>query len=221
MTRHGYRQSRRCFHYSRGCMMGSRNAGLFLAFWLAVVLPFVGSTDAAAQSEGATYVGSDACSTCHATHSSGWGETVHANIYREPTTDVVIGDFNSAPAQFTVGDATLTVTFDDSGGSGPWSMNLKGAGFDETYTVHRAHGGYKVMDNEDAVLPDAPGRRFYIGKQRYHTKIGNSYFILPAQWNPFADRDGKNQGWVAYHASDWMDETGSLALATKASEERR
>ena len=190
-----------------------------LAFFLAFGLSSVGSAEA--QTASAEYVGSDRCATCHSTKSSGWKETVHANIYREPTVDTVIGDFDSAPAEFTVGDATLTVTFDDNGGSGPWSMNLKGAGFDSTYTVHRAHGGFRVDENEDAVLPDAPGRRYYIGKQRYHTKIGSSYFILPAQWNPFADRDGGNQGWVAYHTSDWMDANGDLILATKASEERR
>ncbi|MDP6778180.1 MAG: multiheme c-type cytochrome, partial [Candidatus Latescibacteria bacterium] len=182
------------------------------------------ATDARAQSADATYVGSDRCLMCHSAGSldkSGWKETLHANIYREPTVDTVIGDFTSDPVELSVGAATLTVSFDDGGGSGPWSMRLQGTGFEETYTVMRAHGGLAVEDNEDPVLPDAPGRRVYIGKQRYHTKIGNSYYILPAQWNPFSDRDGKNQGWVNYHASDWMDESGSLVLATKASEERR
>ena len=204
--------------------MARTHVGLAVAMIICAGFLGVPASEVEAQTEDATYVGSDRCLVCHSAGSldkSGWQETVHANIYREPTVDTVIGDFTTAPAVFTVGSATLTVSFDDAGGSGPWSMRLQGTSFDETYTVMRAHGGKAIDDNEDPVLPNAPGRRVYIGKQRYHTKIGNSYYILPAQWNPLPDRDGKNQGWVNYHASDWMDESGSLVLANKASEERR
>ncbi len=51
------------------------------------------------QTENATYVGSDVCLGCHssaqvqgAQNMSGWKETLHANIYREPTVETVIGD---------------------------------------------------------------------------------------------------------------------------------
>ncbi|MDA0709191.1 MAG: multiheme c-type cytochrome [bacterium] len=198
---------------------------------IAVLGVFVTSASAFQPSESATYVGSQSCLGCHnattgpalgTMDASGWQQTLHANIYREVTTETMIGNFKSPPVAFKVGDATLTVSFDDGGGSGPWTMTLQGAGFGPTtYTVHRAHGGFEVADNADPVLPDTPGRRKWIGKQRYHTKIGQSYYILPAQWNPRPDRDGGSQGWVDYHSSDWMNNTGALILANKASEERR
>ena len=181
-------------------------------------------------SENATYVGSQSCLGCHNANTapalgtvdaSGWQMTLHANLYREPATDVIIGDFNSPPVEFKVGDAVLKVSFDDGGGDGPWTMRLQGATFDETYTVMRAHGGFSVLDNEDSVLPDTPGRRKWIGKQRYHTKRGSSYYILPAQWNPRPDRDGKNQGWVPYHPEHWTDDLGNFASSFKRSEEIR
>ena len=192
---------------------------------------FVTSASGFQPSENATYMGSQSCLGCHNATTgpalgtldmTGWQETLHANIYREVTADNVIGDFNSDPVEFKVGNATLTASFDDGGGSGPWTITLQGDGFGpNTYTVHRAHGGFEVADNADPVLPDTPGRRKWIGKQRYHTKIGQSYYILPTQWNPRPDRDGGSQGWVAYHTSDWMDDTGALVLSNKRSEERR
>ena len=198
---------------------------------IAILGIFTTSVSAFQPSDNATYMGSESCLGCHSAPTaaalgtvdvSGWKQTLHANIYREVKTENMIGNFKSEPVQFSVGDAKLTVSFDDGGGNGPWTMTLQGAGFGPTtYTVHRAHGGYEVADNTDPVLPDTPGRRKWIGKQRYHTKIGQSYYILPAQWNPRPDRDGGNQGWVAYHTSDWMNDTGALVLSNKRSEERR
>ena len=49
-----------------------------------------------------------------------------------------------------------------------------------TYKVNRTHGGNGW-------------------KQRYHTRIGDSYYVLPLQYN-MATSD-----WVVYHGSDWYD----------------
>ena len=208
--------------------MGARSSWIMGAVICCLVL--IPQQSDAFQTENATYVGSDACLSCHnatagpamgAGDASHYSETLHANQYRVPSTETVIGDFTSDPVEFTVDGAVLTVSFDDSGGGGPWSMRLQGAGFDTTMTIVRTHGGKEIEKNADPVLPDHPGRRVYIGKQRYHVKIGNSYYILPAQWNPRPDRDGNKQGWVSYHPEHWIDGTGSWASSPKRSEELR
>ncbi|MDA0747291.1 MAG: T9SS type A sorting domain-containing protein [bacterium] len=206
---------------------------VYIVSWISTIA-FIGLFTTSASgfqpSESATYVGSQACLGCHnattgpalgTMDASGWQNTLHANLYRQPTTGTVIGNFKSAPVEFKVGNATLTVSFDDGGGSGPWKMRLRGATFDTTLTVARAHGGKDIAKNEDPVLPDTPGRRKWIGKQRYHAKIGNSYYILPAQWNPRPDRDGGALGWVPYHPEHWMGESGNYALSFRRSEELR
>ena len=105
----------------------------WLWVWGAGVLLCLGLTGQndhafAAQSEDATYLGSQACLGCHSSptasalgtvDASGWKETLHANIYRIPTVETVIGDFNSTPVEFAVGNATLTVSFDDGGAQAP------------------------------------------------------------------------------------------------------
>lgn len=165
------------------------------------------------------YVGSQMCSGCHAQKYQKWQTTLHSSIYRAPTAENLISPFNGVVriADPGHGIPEVEITLDDNGGSGPFTATFGG----QTYEVARMHGGRALERNEDAMFPELAGHARYIGKQRYHTKIGDVYYILPMQWNPIPDLDGNNGGWVAYHLNDWFDAEGNLALVVSQNEERR
>ena len=77
-----------------------------------------------------------------------------------------------------------TFTLNNNGGAGPHTVTVLG----ETFTVDRVHGGRALARNEDPANPDKAGHSKYIGKQRYQTKVGDNYMILPLQWNEQNDR---------------------------------
>lgn len=165
------------------------------------------------------YVGSDACSTCHASKFQNWQTTLHSGIYREPIPENVISDFSGEVrlSKSSKGIPEVVVELDNNGGAGPFTVTIQG----QTYTVDRAHGGREIASNEDPRDPNKAGHARYLGKQRYQTMINGVYYILPIQWNPIPDLDGNNGGWVEYHLEDWFDASGNLSLNPAQNEERR
>lgn len=152
----------------------------------------------AATSLQAQYAGSENCLICHngviAPDKTSWRATVHHTAYADPnaTPGVVAHDdfaagldlssdpdfsaYNPAPVLgFDPGAPTDTTDFTSG-----YSVTIGNI----TYTVNRTHGGN-------------------VWKQRFHTKIGNSNYVLPIQYNLATD------DWVTYDPSDWYDGSGN------------
>jgi predicted CXXCH cytochrome family protein len=117
----------------------------YLVFVLTAVAPVAFSQN--------SYVGSQACATCHPTTFKRWQKTRMANVVVDPKVhpEVIIGDFSKP---------NPLVTFKK----------------DDVAFVY--------------------GSKW---KQRYLTKIGDDYFVFPAQW------DVANKVWRAYYAKNGTD----------------
>lgn len=140
----------------------------------------------------AEYVGSGTCKACHSDKFESWSQTLHSKMLQVPSQETVIGDF------------TGTITLSEPSHNIP-PVNIELSGEGGVYTV-------KIGDTVYTV-------EYTLGskwKQRYLTRVGNSIYILPIQWNT-------DQGkWVAYHLRDWFDETGTpKELSKTAAWDRR
>ncbi len=142
----------------------------------------------------AQYVGSEFCLSCHngtiAPDKTSWRNTFHHLAYADPDTlpgvipdaDFKAGlDLQSDP-DFSQYDPAPVLSYNNSDPADPTDMS---SGYrvtigNITYKVNRTHGGNGW-------------------KQRFHTKIGNSYYVLPLQYN-LATGD-----WVVFHGEDWYD----------------
>ncbi len=152
------------------------------------------------------YAGTERCNDCHGDESNvlpgsnpweDWLETRHAQIYRDPdvpatgqATGVVPDadfkaglDLGTTPGFAQFGTNAPILGYDPSVGTAPDDTT---SGYTVTvgpitYTVHRAHGGTGEW------------------KQRFHTKIGKSYYILPIQYNEITEE------WVPYNPQNWYD----------------
>jgi predicted CXXCH cytochrome family protein len=101
-----------------------------------------------------TYVGSQACATCHPATFARWQKTRMANVVQDPKVhpEAIVGNFSKADPLVTFKKEDIALTYGSK-----W-------------------------------------------KQRYFTKIGDDYFVFPAQW------DVKNGLWRAYYVkpgTDW------------------
>lgn len=166
------------------------------------------------------YVGSMQCSVCHPQIFEQWKTTLHSDIYKPVEPEKMIADWSGEVVLSDPGKNIPPTTFvlDNNGGNGPYTATFLG----QTYTVDRIHGGRALDRNEDPNNPNQPGSSKYIGKQRYHTKIGDNYMILPMQWNPVPNLDGNKAGWVPYHIEDWVTPEGAFEpKLVSQSEERR
>ena len=149
------------------------------------------------------YVTSETCAACHKDEYHRWDNTAHAHALKPVDSTFrggVIGDFTQNP-----------VLSDPANNIPPVTIHLSKQSdlFDDSYTVTLGDGG-----------PTYPVDRVHGGgggwKQRYQTKIGNSYYILPIQWN---EKDGN---WVAYHLDHWFDTQGQPKNPAKSNSfERR
>ncbi len=142
----------------------------------------------------ARYVGSSSCRFCHNTSNIGglqfnsWKNTWHANAIHDPdpakhgsAKEGIIGNFGQDPVLSESANKITNVTID---------LNFDGVDYtvrigNVTYRVDKVMGGY--------------------WKQRYLTKIGNSYYVLPVQWNI------ANSKWVNYDLLHWFKTDGSNA----------
>ncbi len=130
--------------------------------------------------DGATFVTSEKCGECHGDEHDEWSDTLHPKKIQVSTDDTVVAPWDiEVTIPVSDGvDATVTLTSNETG----WFVSLDDTG-NHTYQADYVLGGFGW-------------------KQRYVTQIDNSKYILPIQWNL------ETEGWVAYHASDWYEETG-------------
>jgi len=158
------------------------------------------------------YAGTETCNNCHGKEANfagkqweTWKNTGHALIYRDP---------DQAPPGFATGvfpDADFKAGLDLSTNAkfSRYGTNAPKLGYNPavgtsatdttsgytvtigniTYTVHRTHGGTRDE-----------------WKQRFHTKIGNSWYVLPLQYNI------KTHAWTDYNAQHWYDLNTNLPL---------
>lgn len=163
------------------------------------------------------YAGTETCNNCHGKELNfagnqwaTWVNTGHAQIYRDPdqpapgrpadTTGVVPeADFKaglnlSGHAKFSRYGANAPILgYNPAVGT---SRSDTTSGYTVTigsitYPVNRAHGGTRSE-----------------WKQRFHTKIGNSWYVLPIQYNI------KTSAWTDYNTQHWYDLNTNLPLYT-------
>ncbi len=156
---------------------------------LAVIAGVVPTGDLLAQ-----YQGSEFCLGCHdggfASDKTSWRETFHHLAFADPDTlpgVIPDADFQSGldlqtDPDFSQYNPAPVLSYDPSDPGDPSDLS---SGYRVTigniiYTVNRTHGGSGW-------------------KQRYHTNIGDSYYVLPIQYNL------STADWVVYHGSDWYD----------------
>lgn len=176
------------------------------------------STGIYALDPAAGYAGSIRCSVCHPQIFEQWKTTLHSDIYKSPVPENMIANWTG---EVILSNPSLNIpptsfTLNNNGGNGPFTVSFLG----QSFTVDRIHGGRPVDSNEDPNNPGKAGSSKYIGKQRYHTKMSNNFMILPLQWNPVPNLDGKNGGWVPYNLEDWVTPAGILEpkVVTRAEE---
>ena len=124
---------------------------------LLVALPILALYGQTAEVDHNSYVGSEACATCHSSTYESWKETLMANVLVDVKEhpEVIVGDFSTPNELVTFGVEDIVYTYGSK-----W-------------------------------------------KQRYFTKIGDDYFVFPAQW------DVQNKVWRRYYVrpgTDWWVE---------------
>lgn len=136
------------------------------------------------------YTGSTTCSACHPNQFVGWSKSLHNaplktvaelgdKIFVNDADSNGVNDFKdgldlSTNPNFSVFGANAPVL---SFAGGKYFITIGGVSFE----VQRTQGGNGLW------------------KQRYHTRIGRSYYILPVQYNE------KTREYVQYNASHWYD----------------
>ena len=140
-----------------------------------------------------TYTGSQLCQGCH----SGlygksyltWQQTLHSKIHLVPDATTVKGDFSqTASMGASYGNAQVILRTD--GGKYYAKVGASGTEYEIAYTYG---GGWK---------------------QRYLSQIGNSYYMLPIQWNPNKYLDNSSGAWVSYNPGTWFDASGNPKATT-------
>lgn len=141
------------------------------------------------------HVGSAACGRCHDEIFRDWSETAHNLAVRTwdragLTGAAFVNDANANGKDDFRDQLDLATTsaFAVYGSNAPRLIHTSSAEFPYrvrigtvTYDVHRTMGGNGLW------------------KQRYLTKIGRSYYVLPVQYNDAA------RSYAAYNAGDWYD----------------
>jgi len=136
------------------------------------------------------YVGSRACAVCHPGDFEGWGRSLH-NVPLKTVAELGDGIFvNDADGNgvndFRDGlDLSSNPNFSAFGANAP---KLSASGGKHFLTIGAV--AYEVQRTQG-------GNGYW--KQRYHTRIGRSYYILPVQYNE------KTREYVLYDASNWYD----------------
>ncbi|MFQ6104581.1 MAG: T9SS type A sorting domain-containing protein [Candidatus Glassbacteria bacterium] len=146
----------------------------------------------------AQYVGSSVCLGCHTggygSDKTSWLATFHHKAYADPDgspgviphDDFVDSLDLSTDPDFASYDPAPVLWFDptDPGDSTDLSSGYRVTIGNITYTVNRTHGGNGW-------------------KQRFHVKIGDSFYVLPIQYNMATD------DWVTFHPEHWYDDLGN------------
>jgi hypothetical protein len=161
-----------------------------------------------------SYAGSAACASCHPTQFAGWGKSLH-----------------NAPLK-TVAELGDAIFVDDANNNGVNDFKENGGqGLDLNDPATDALITATAADNIFAMRPNAPklsfsGGKFFMTlgavtyevqrtqggngywKQRYQTRIGKSYYILPLQYNETTKK------YVAYSQGNWF--AGATPRLTQA-----
>ena len=172
----------------------------------------------------AEYVGASVCLTCHgATHEK---KTLHANGIR------VTGklgwlqdgsrfpDWNKALQKFADGKTIYVYGYNGDSAKPNWkaSETNPGTGVSFTATLSKSGDKYYVtlenkQDATDAITTYDAGLSYGGGlyKQRWVTKIGGSWYILPLQFNFEGSTNEATAPygrwvWQHYNAQNWYDE---------------
>ncbi|GAB4372304.1 MAG: hypothetical protein Kow00128_20970 [Deltaproteobacteria bacterium] len=136
------------------------------------------------------YAGSQTCSTCHPGQFLGWSKSLHnapLKTVAELGDKIFVNDADgNGTNDFKDGlDLSTNPNFSIFGTNAPILSYAGGKYFITigavSYEVQRTQGGNGLW------------------KQRYHTKIGRSYYILPVQYNE------KTKEYVQYNANRWYD----------------
>lgn len=135
-----------------------------------------------------TYVGTQQCQLCHSSYYNSWQNTLHNKIHQAPGASTVrpvwSGTINMGA---TYSNATVTLGMNGS----IYQATLNPAsGSPVTYDIASTYG--------------------YGWKQRYLVLIGQSYFILPIQYNLNGYQDNSSGNWVTYNPNKWFKTDGTL-----------
>jgi hypothetical protein len=138
----------------------------------------------------AGYIGSEACKNCHPTQFTGWSKSLHnapLKTVAELGAGIFVNDANSNGINdFQDGlDLATTSAFASFLDNAPKLSSANGKFFATigpvTYEIQRTQGGNGLW------------------KQRYQTKVGKSYYILPFQYNE------KTRQYVTYSDNNWYN----------------
>ena len=144
----------------------------------------------------AEYVGSQTCGNCHASKYQSWLQTGHYKKVCEMTDDNVLCDADSNGTNDFKDGLALDGTH---GFDSKWAQFTTAGGATGDYAPVLGYDG----SNYTITIGDRTFNIVYclgcsnIWKQRYMVQMGNSYYILPIQYNV----DTKE--WVVYHAENW------------------
>lgn len=150
------------------------------------------------------YAGSATCAACHPNEFEGWGRSLHnapLKTVAELGGGIFVNDANANGIDdFQDGlDLATTPAFDSFLGNAPRLSAAGGRFFATigavTYEVQRTQGGNGYW------------------KQRYQTRIGRSYYVLPFQYNE------RSREYVQYNASHWYDGTAPRFTEAYGSDE--
>jgi len=130
---------------------------LTIRFLLAVLLLSPATQGAAQEAEGArtddapTYVGSAACSTCHADEAAAWEGSHHALAWTEATPGNILADFDGT--EFTLDQMTARFAIDGDGG-----YHVSVTETDGVTTEYPVHSVVGVEPLQQYLLETEPGR---------------------------------------------------------------
>ena len=151
------------------------------------------------------YVGSAACASCHPTQFAGWGKSLH-NAPLKTVAELGAGIFVNDANNNGVNDFKEGLDFNDASTDNIIDSTLKGL---RPNAPVLSYAGGKFFMKLGAVTYEVQrtqgGNGFW--KQRYHTRIGKSYYILPVQYNE------KAKQYVNYNPANWY--SGSTPLLTQ------
>lgn len=153
----------------------------------------------------ATFVGAEACKTCHLEKWNDWRKTWHSKMEQWPTEDVVVGDFNTT---VTYKNVPNVLTAD--GKTPPAGPDGKPATVTYTVKTFRKDGGYffTVLDADNA----ANNQTYKIGKvlggkwdQHYEVEVNGRYTPTQLRWSV------GTKEWIinAYRPFDWVIHDGT------------
>jgi hypothetical protein len=152
----------------------------------------------------AGYAGSETCAACHPNQFEGWGRSLHnapLKTVAELGGAIFVNDAdNNGVNDFEDGlDLSTTAAFASFLDNAPQLSAANGRFFATigavTYEIQRVQGGNGYW------------------KQRFHTRIGKSYYILPFQYNE------RTRQYVQYNASHWYDGTAPRFTEAYGSDE--